>query len=107
MKQKKDADRKKYVRVSDILPGDKVLLKVPSKSKMMPVYDQIPYTVVSKRGKAVTAQRDHPAHTVTRNTSFFKKLWEEDKRDNDKTERYGDADELEFSSEMSGTEDDI
>ena len=43
-------------------------------SKMLPVYDSRPYIVTSRKGGEVTATRERPRHTITRNVSFFKKF---------------------------------
>ena len=104
LKQKKAADKKNYVKGSDIRPGDKVLVKLPKRSKMLPVYDPIAYTVVSRRGTAVTARREKPRHSITRNTSFFKKILEEEQIDNDNARLYDDDDEIQFGESESDIE---
>ena len=73
-KAKISADNKKYVKIQDVKLGDKVLLKITKKNKLTPNYDPLPYTVVGKNGSMVTARRNYPLHSVTRNVSHFKKL---------------------------------
>ena len=73
-KQKKSADKKNYVRFSGIKVGDTVLVRPLKTSKMLPVYDPRPYIVTSRKGGEVTATRERPRHTITRNVSFFKKF---------------------------------
>ena len=43
LKEKEGADKKRYVKFSDISVGDSVLVRVANKSKMVPAYDPIPY----------------------------------------------------------------
>jgi hypothetical protein len=66
------ADNRGTIRVKDIDIGDYVLVRrhryVP---KHMSPYIPQPFTVTSKHGSLITAQRN--THTFTRNSSFFKK----------------------------------
>lgn len=71
---KQYADRKRYVKTSNIQVGDAVLVRNEKKGKLEPKYDPRPYTVVVKNGTIVIASRDNPRHLITRNTSFFKRL---------------------------------
>ena len=74
---KKYADQKQYVKVSPIVPGDKVLLKNERKGKLVPCYDPQPFVVSRKNGSTLVVVREHPAHKVVkRDTSWFKKLKE-------------------------------
>ena len=74
---KKYADQKHYVKVSPIVPGDKVLLKNERKGKLVPCYDPQPYVVSRKNGSTLVVVREHPAHKVVKwDTSWFKKLKE-------------------------------
>ena len=73
-KAKHHADKKRYVKTSNIQVGDAVLVRNEKKGKVEPKYDPRPYTVVVKKGTMVTASRDNPRHLITRNTSFFKRL---------------------------------
>ena len=68
------ANDKSYVKMQDVKAGDKVLVKVKKANKLSPNYDPIPYTNTEKKGSMITASRNHPSHTITRNTSHFKKL---------------------------------
>ena len=71
---KAHADNKAYVKPCNISPCDAVLVKSPfSVSKGGTVYDPTPMTVVSKKGRMITAEGDN--RTVTRNTSFFKNIY--------------------------------
>ena len=67
------ADSKCYVKPCNITPGDTVLVKRPfTKGKGMSVYNPSPMTVVRIKGSMVTAKNADT--TVSRNSSFFKKL---------------------------------
>ena len=74
--QKKDikmyADKRNNARISDIIVGDKVLVKLKRKRKIDPYYNPNPYTVVKRKGNMILARR--LKHYVTRNTLFFKKI---------------------------------
>ena len=84
-KAKSYADRKSYVKPTDIIVGDKVLVKNSKQGKMQPLYDPIPYLVVERKGSMITAARESPKHSITRNSSFFKKLKECSEDDHDET----------------------
>ena len=73
-KAKASADDKSYVKMQDVKAGDKVLVKVKKANKFCLNYDPIPYTITENKGRMITASRNHPPHTITRNTSQFKKL---------------------------------
>ena len=67
------ADSKGYVKPSDIILGDSVLVKRPfTRSKGMSVYDPNPMKVVKTEGTMITAKNGD--NTISRNSSFFKKL---------------------------------
>ena len=51
-----------------------MLVRPLKTSKLLPVYDPRPYIVTSRKGGEVTATRERPRHTITRNVSFFKKF---------------------------------
>ena len=73
LKIKARADNKCYVKPCDVKLGESVLVKKPFTAlKSATVYEPIPMTIVRKKGSMITAQSD--GHTVTRNSSFFKKL---------------------------------
>ncbi|CAB4011978.1 Hypothetical predicted protein, partial [Paramuricea clavata] len=76
-KMKKYADSKAYVKPSRVRPGDTVVLKRdPSHRKSETPYEPKPYKVVSCKGSMVTATRGEK--TVTRNSSFFKLVRQQD-----------------------------
>ena len=67
------AEQKSYVKPCDITLGDPVLVKRPFvKSKGMSVYNPNPMMVVKVKGSMITAKNADT--TVSRNSSFFKKL---------------------------------
>ena len=67
------ADQKSYVKPCDITLGDPVLVKrLLAKSKGMSVYKPNPMMVVKVKGSMITAKNADT--TVSRNSSFFKKL---------------------------------
>ena len=73
MKIKAYADSKGYVKPSDIILGDSVLVKRPfTRSKGMSVYNPNPMKVVKIKGAMITAKNGD--NTISRNSSFFKKL---------------------------------
>ena len=73
MKIKAYADKKCYVKPSEINLGDSVLVKRPfTMSKGSTVYNPNPMTVVKTKGSMITAKNADAS--VTRNSSFFKKL---------------------------------
>ena len=75
-KMKEYADRKNYVKPSDIRVGDTVLVKRDnSYRKSLTPYDPKPYEVTEKKGSMVTASSGEKA--VTRNSSFFKPIKDE------------------------------
>ena len=82
-KMKYHADKKAYVRPSDINIGDPVLVKDTTRRKTTP-YEPVPYIVIDKKGSMITAERKNKS--ITRNSSFFKKsprppTLEEDERE--------------------------
>jgi hypothetical protein len=66
-----------YVKVSDIIPGDKVLVKNAERGKLKPVFDPRSYIVTERKGSMITAFREEPRHTICRNSSYFKKFHED------------------------------
>ncbi|KAK3752456.1 hypothetical protein QZH41_007498 [Actinostola sp. cb2023] len=69
---KEYADRHNHARASDLKVGDKVLVKQPKKNKMSTPFKPEPLEVKEKKGSMITAH--NAEYTVTRNTSFFKKI---------------------------------
>ena len=41
---------------------------------MVPYYDPKPYIITNTKGSMITAKRDEPRKTVTRNSSWFKRV---------------------------------
>ena len=72
-KMKEHADKKSYVKPSNLFEGDKVLAKRdPSHKKSTTPYDPNPYVVRGRKGTMITARRKD--REITRNSSFFKKV---------------------------------
>ncbi|KAK3744135.1 hypothetical protein QZH41_006177 [Actinostola sp. cb2023] len=69
---KEYADRHNHARASDLKVGDKVLVKQPKKNKMSTPFKPEPLERKEKKGSMITAH--NAEYTVTRNTSFFKKI---------------------------------
>ncbi|KAK3754982.1 hypothetical protein QZH41_004427 [Actinostola sp. cb2023] len=69
---KEYADRHNHARASDLKVGDKVLVKQPKKNKLSTPFKPEPLEVKEKKGSMITAH--NAEYTVTRNTSFFKKI---------------------------------
>ena len=70
MKMKEYADKKAYVRDSNLKVGDLVLVKQEGMGKSKPLYDPKPMVITDKKGTMVTAERG--GRKTTRNSSFFK-----------------------------------
>ena len=68
------ADKRRRVQEHHLLVGDKVFRRKEGKllNKTQPFYEEEAYTVVEVNGSAVTARNSR--HTVTRNSSFFRKV---------------------------------
>ena len=75
-KKKYYADAKPYVKRCLIKEGDWVIVKKRRRTKSSPHYDPVPYKVCARKGNMITAER--PNHTITRNSSFFKKVHHND-----------------------------
>ncbi len=73
-KQKEYADRKVYVKPSAIEVGDTVIVRRdnPNLQKSETPYQRDTLTVAHKKGSMVTAENG--SRSITRNTSFFKKV---------------------------------
>jgi transposase InsO family protein len=72
LKIKAYADNKNYVKPSDLKVGDTVLVKRPFNMKANTPYETLPLMVSGKKGTMITASDGN--RSVTRNSSFFKKL---------------------------------
>lgn len=100
-KMKEYADRKAYVKPSNIRPGDTVLVKRDrSYKKSQTPYEPQPYIVTSCKGSMVTAR--HGDRTVTRNSSFFKPVQLEDIPHMDEFTDYSDDEEDEPANHNEG-----
>ena len=75
-KMKYYADRKSTIKECNIKKGDMVLIRQNRSRKRMPYYDPVAYEVVNRKGNMITAERR--GHKVTRNSSFFKKVPDDD-----------------------------
>ena len=71
---KEYADRKGYVKRSDLQEGDLVLVRnAPTLRKSSAPFEKDPYRIVNKNNSMITAE-SASGRKVTRNSSFFKKL---------------------------------
>ena len=66
------ADTRLGAQESGLEVGDQVLIRQEKRDKMDLPFVPSPYKVESKKGSMVTARRGD--HSVTRNTSFFKRI---------------------------------
>ena len=72
-KMKTYANRRVYVKPSNITTGDKVIVRCnPSRSSSGSPYNPKPFFVTNRKGTMVTAESE--GRRITRNLSFFKKL---------------------------------
>ena len=71
-KMKEYADKCSNAKSTDLSVGDKVLIKQPKQNKMSTPFKPEPLQITHKKGSMITAQNGE--RTVTRNSSFFKKL---------------------------------
>ena len=69
---KRNSDARRHAKPCPLIPGDIVLHKQPKHNKLTTPYNSKPYTVSRVKGSMVTATRD--GHSITRNSSFFKKI---------------------------------
>ena len=67
------AEKKRRVRETELEVGDTVLVRQERKNKLSSHYDPKPYTVTDVKESQVTAEQ-HKGRSVTRNSSFFKKV---------------------------------
>ena len=71
---KEYADKKRYVKRSDLQEGDLVLVRnAPTLRKSSAPFGKDPYRIVNKNNSMITAE-SASGRKVTRNSSFFKKL---------------------------------
>ena len=82
---KKNAENTRNVKYCDIQEGDRVLIKQARLRKSDPYYSPDPFTIVTRKGNMLTAERN--GKRVTRNSSFFKKLYDDYESDPKPVER--------------------
>ena len=88
-KMKYHADRKNYHKACDLSIGESVLVKRPfTASKSHTPYESNPITIVTRKGSMISAKTDQ-GRSVTRYSSFFKRL-----HGRDETEVCADEDPL-------------
>lgn len=75
-RMKREYDSRMRARECPIRVGDMVLHKWARPDKSKSIWDPNPYEVVTMKGSMVTAKRSEPEHKVTRNSSFFKILFD-------------------------------
>ena len=87
-RMKQEYDHRMRVKECGLEVGCKVLLKLKPHRKSTSKWDRIPYEVKEVKGRMVTAARHD--HTITRNSSFFKRFrydLHESMSENDKVEK--------------------
>ena len=72
-RMKNYADGRRQAQQSTIQIGDMVLVKQPKTNKLSTSFETVPRRLIHLNGSMVTAARPD-GHTITRNSSFFKKL---------------------------------
>jgi hypothetical protein len=72
-KMKTAADTRVHAKASNIVPGDKVLLKQVKKNKLSTNFNPTPLVVTSTKGSMITA-KSPAGSSVTRNSSLFRRL---------------------------------
>ena len=72
-KMKVYADKYNHAKSHHLKIGDCVLVKQQRHNKLSSYYDKMPYKITATKGTMVTATAQNN-HTVTRNSSFFKKM---------------------------------
>jgi len=73
-KMKRYADQRNHAKTSQLQVGDTVLVKQEKQNKLSSYYDPLPYKIKEIRGSLIKATRRNGQHSITRNSSFFKKL---------------------------------
>ena len=66
------ANKRRHAKSSDLKVGEKIILKQRKRNKFTTKFELEPYTIIERKGTKVVAKNGR--HTVTRNTSFFKKI---------------------------------
>jgi len=97
-KMKKYYDERHSAKPSQLKIGDTVIVQKPRVNKLSSFYDPRPYVITGINGSMITATREN--HTITRNSSHFKKVDNRDQptsQTKDKMEEE-DFDELDLPS---------
>ena len=76
-RQKEYGDSKRSAQYSDIVEGDRILLKESRDNKLSPNFELVPYKVVEKKGNAVLI-RDQEENTKLHNASHKKTFLQPD-----------------------------
>ena len=71
-KMKRYADARRHTKSSNLKVGDTVLVRQDKKNKLSTPYNLQPYVISDVQGTRIMANRN--GHTITRNSSFFKKV---------------------------------
>ena len=71
-KMKVYADNKRHTKLSDLQIGDSVLVRQPKENKLTTPFNPEPLEITQKKGTMVTAGNSR--RSITRNSSFFKKI---------------------------------
>ena len=97
-KMKQYADRKRYVKYSDLTVGDLVLVRQKRTKKIDTPFNPTPYKIIMRKGSMVTAKSAN-GHQLTRNVTFFKRFLEDDFSDDTRVadDNLGDDSEVEVA----------
>jgi hypothetical protein len=87
-----NADRLANAKEHTIKVGDTVLVRQRKKNKWSTRFDPKPYCVTQVKGTMITATR--PGHYITRNSSFYKKVPQQELQQRSETEDDGNHSEL-------------
>ena len=68
------ADQNRNVKIANFSIDDTVLVKQPKVNKLTPPFNPDPHTIVSIKGSMITARSSITQRTITRNSSFFKRI---------------------------------
>jgi len=66
------SDSRRHATTNIFNVGDKVMVKIPKQNKLSSHYDPAPYTITDIKGSMITAAKEN--RSITRNSSFFKKV---------------------------------
>ena len=71
-KIKAHADIKRHTRISELKVGDSVLVRQPRENKLTTTFSPEPLEITQRKGTMITAK--NARRSITRNSSFFKKI---------------------------------